>query len=246
MSDDSLSVGSGPLAWLVRRAWFLEDELLLLPRLAPRGGICVDAGAANGVYTVALARLVGPTGIVHAVEPQPFAYRNLRAIRRLLRLRNVSLHPIALADRQGRTRMLVPRRLLRVHGRAYLWDEAGEPTIYPDEFRGVDGLSVPMTTLDALVSEWELPALHLIKCDVEGAELRLLKGAHDTIARYRPALLIEVEERHTAKYGHHAREVFAWLADRGYSATALRGGRPYAVSDLVPGIRNYLWRPDFR
>lgn len=243
MISDLLPVRSGPLAWLVRRAWFLENELLLLPALVPRGGVCVDVGAGNGVYTVALARLVGPSGTVHAVEPQPFALRNLRAVRTLLRLHNVSLHPVALADWQGQTRLVVPQRLLRVHGRAYVWDGAGEPNVSPEEFRNADGMAVRVTTLDALLDDLDPPVLHLIKCDVEGAELRLLHGARDTLARYRPTLLIEIEDRHTAKYGHRACDVFKWMADQGYHATALLDDHSHPSPAPVPGIRNYLFRP---
>lgn len=238
-----LTLPTGPLAALVRRTGILEDELLLLPKLVPRGGVCLDIGAANGIYTAVLARLVGPRGVVHAVEPQPFNVRNLRLVQRALGLRNVRLHQLALADRSGELRLVVPRRRFHVHGRAYLWDGDGDPHVYTDEFRGVDGYTVPTTTLDALAGELNLPSLAFVKCDVEGAELRLLHGAETTVARHRPTLLIEVEERHTAKYGHRAAEVFAWLAGRGYAASALAGRTVRAVTSPLPGVRNYLFRP---
>lgn len=243
MPDSPPAVATGPLAELVRRTWFLEDELLLLRALVPRGSVCLDVGAANGIYTALLARLVGPRGAVHAIEPQPFALRNLRAVRALLRSRQVTLHQLALADRHGELRLVVPRRLLQVHGRAYLWDADADPHVYTDEFRGVDDLTVPTTTLDALVEELDLPSLAFVKVDVEGAELRLLHGAAATIARHRPALLIEVEDRHTQKYGHTAAEVFGWFADRDYRAEALISGSLRDVTGTVPGVRNYLFRP---
>ncbi len=62
MPDSPPAVATGPLAELVRRTWFLEDELLLLRALVPRGSVCLDVGAANGIYTALLARLVGPRG----------------------------------------------------------------------------------------------------------------------------------------------------------------------------------------
>ncbi len=242
MPADDLTLPAGPLARVVERTGILEDELLLLPALVPWGGVCLDIGAAFGIYTGVLARLVGPRGTVHAVEPQPAHIRNLGLLRRALGLRQVRLHRLALADRQGELRLVLPRRRLRVRGRAYLWDGDGDPHAYPDEFRGVDTYRVPVTSLDALAARLALPRLDFVKADVEGAELRLLRGAEATIARHRPVLLVEIEERHTAKYGSRAADVFAWLAARRYGAAALIGRAVRPVDGVVPGVRNYLFR----
>src|SRR5258708_2442230 len=52
----------------------LEPEMLGLPDVVGPGGVCVDVGSAAGLYTVPLSRLVGPSGVVHSVEPLPFAW----------------------------------------------------------------------------------------------------------------------------------------------------------------------------
>ena len=95
--------GSGPAGLLSRtlraaapHAWFLEDEVAGLPEFVRPGAVCLDVGAEYGLYTWTLAGLAGPTGHVHAVEPQPGPSAFVDATRRLLRASNVTVHRTAL------------------------------------------------------------------------------------------------------------------------------------------------------
>jgi hypothetical protein len=70
----------------------------------------------------------------------------------------------------------------------------------------------------------------------------VLEGGKEVIEAYRPAMLIEIEARHTARYGHSPEDVAGWLLKRGYAMhTWRRGWRE--VDRVEPGIRNYLFRP---
>ena len=65
------------------------------------GSVCVDVGAEFGLYTWTLAGLVGPTGHVHAVEPQPGLARLVDAERALLGAGHVTVHRGALGAAAG-------------------------------------------------------------------------------------------------------------------------------------------------
>lgn len=233
-------------AWrrLTSSVWFLEDELSLLPALVSPGDICLDVGAANGVYTFFLARLVGASGTVHAVEPQPFALRNLRLVQHAFGGDRVRLHNLALTDRTGHVEMVVPRRLFRVHGRAYVNMSDTQPQPYGGEFAAADTIQVQTTTVDALVEHHRIARLDFIKCDVEGAELHVLRGGEATLARDRPSLLIEIEPRHTRKYATSAAQVFDWLRHHGYTPYALLAGSLRPVHASTASTRNYLFLPE--
>ena len=56
-----------------------------------------------------------------------------------------------------------------------------------------------------------------MKIDVEGAELQVLKGAQETIARYHPVLLIELDDRLLESMGTSSAEIIGFLSDHGYS-----------------------------
>ena len=231
---------------------FFEKELRLLPALVPPGATCLDVGAARGIYTVAMAAAVGPGGRVVAFEPQALPRAVATSTSAALGLRAVvDVHAVALGDREAADVMVVPYRgRLPVSGRAFLGGAAGPRDGFgehtdtsgdADGFTGAREIPVRTRRLDRVVEALDLGRVDLIKVDVEGAELRMLTGAEQTLSAFRPMLLMEIERRHTARYGHRPEAVFGWLADRGYGALVYRDGALHPVRGPVDGARNYLF-----
>jgi FkbM family methyltransferase len=231
------------LSAAARRGTVVEKEILGLAALVGPGDVCLDVGAEFGLYTHVLADIVGPTGAVHAFEPQRGAHRALELGIRAAGLAWVHLHRIALGASPGREELSVPRRRgLPVHGRAYLTvgaRDAGPNT----EFPGHRLESVAVETLDTVIADLGPDRVALVKADVEGAESALIDGGAGVLAAHRPHLLLEIEDRHTRKYGVAAAELFARLTDAlGYRAYMWSAGwRP--VTGIVDTERNYLFSP---
>jgi FkbM family methyltransferase len=212
---------------------WVESELLGLRQVVRPGDVCLDVGAASGYYSAVLSRLAGPAGAVHSVEPLVFAYPVLSAVL------GVRRRPLALGTTPGRFTMSVPLRDGRpVTGRAFLTHGA-DGLGSNDEFDETVDVCVPVDTLDAL----GLDRLDFVKLDVEGAELPVLQGGADTVERHRPALLVEIEERHTRRYGHGPEDVVDWLTSRGYRMFVWRARRWRPADRVVPEHRNYLFQP---
>ena len=74
MAIDQSALADPVVRLLARRTKYVEPEILGLRSLVAPGNVCVDVGAAAGLYTLALSRLVGPTGEVHSIEPLTFAH----------------------------------------------------------------------------------------------------------------------------------------------------------------------------
>jgi FkbM family methyltransferase len=150
-----------------------------LVELVGRGTVVWDVGAASGFHTLILARLVGEQGHVVAFEPFP---ENIARLRRNIELNgfdNVIVVEKALADSAG-VGFLAP---------------AAEDEVTIVLSRGTsrtDGTEVEVTTVDQLLADDELPRPHLLKIDVEGAEVDLLRGARRTIEQLKPVLVLEV------------------------------------------------------
>ncbi|MHC1558261.1 FkbM family methyltransferase [Actinomycetospora sp. C-140] len=231
------------LAAAAHRGSVVEKEILGLPDLVGPGDVCLDVGAEFGLYTHVLADLVGAGGAVHSFEPQRGAHRALTLGVRAAGLDHVHPHRLALGAAPGRQELSVPRRRgLPVHGRAYL--TAGARDAGPNrEFAGHRLESVAVDTLDAVVADLGLARVALVKADVEGAEGALVDGAVATLATHRPHLLLEIEDRHTSKYGLAAADLFDRLTGAlGYRAhTWSAGWRP--VAGIVDTERNYLFSP---
>lgn len=233
---------------LTRAVPFLEDELVVLPALVPAGGTVVDVGANRGVYMTVLSRLVGAHGRVVALEPQPGPLRTARALRRVLGLHNVTLLQQGLGDVEAPLELVVPYRWgLPVYGRAFLSDAPELRATDLSEFHSSRRRAVRVSTLDHLAAEQRLATVDFIKCDIEGAELRMLHGGAQTIERHRPILLLEIEDRHVAKYGHRADDVVRWLTDRAYTPHVLdrqATGGLVEVDRVTEANRNYVFAPN--
>jgi FkbM family methyltransferase len=227
---------------LARATPYLEAEMLGLPELIAPGSVCVDVGAAAGLYTQALSQLTGPTGQVHSIEPLAFAHPGWSRILRSYAAANVHRHQLALGARPGRENMSVPvGRHGPVTGRSFL-DADAHGLGANVEFGEQLAVAVPVETLDGLCGRIKAPRLDFVKIDVEGAELFVLHGGEQVIGTFRPTLLVEIEARHTARYAHRPRDVQDWLAARGYTMHVWeRGWRP--ADDVCAHARNYLFRP---
>ena len=150
-----------------------EGEIILFSRLLHVGDVVVDVGANIGTHALALAKLVGASGIVYAYEPQRMIYEILQNNVEANHLPNVRLNwaAVGAADSTGH----IPEIDYSVQ------NNFGEVST------GHGELEVPMIALDSL----KLPRLNLIKIDVEGAEAEVLRGATSTIAQQRPILYVE-------------------------------------------------------
>ncbi|HJU97336.1 MAG TPA: FkbM family methyltransferase [Jiangellaceae bacterium] len=148
----------------------VEPELARFTDFVPRGGTAVDVGAWYGPWTARLARRADE---VVALEPTPQLASHLRDV-----FPTVRVVEAAASDRVGTSELYVPK--------------AGSAVGVSSLERGTGAsVTVDLVTLDGL----GLVDVAFIKFDVEGHELRALRGGCRTIRRDRPALLVEVEER---------------------------------------------------
>ncbi len=140
-----------------------------------------DLGAHFGLYTVGLARVVGPTGQVAAFEPDPVSHARCARHVAMNQLENVRLYRAAVSDRVARQELIV-----------------GEPGAtfnhlrYEDEVAhsGEKTISIESVVLDELVARGEIRPPVLVKVDVEGHGARALAGARQTLAAHHPVLVM--------------------------------------------------------
>ncbi|GAB3446172.1 FkbM family methyltransferase [Streptomonospora sediminis] len=235
---------SAALRGLAPHTFFLEREVAGLAEIVRPGDVCLDIGAEFGLYTFTLAGLTGAGGRVYAVEPLPGPAAFLRSAARTLNAGNVRVLQRAVGAGDGAGTLSVPlRRGLPVHGRAFL--TTGAQGVGPNaEFAGERSVAARTTALDSLTGELGLGRVDFVKADVEGAELAVLDGAQRTLRTHRPALLLEIEDRHLAKYGARAGDLAERLAGLGYRMRVWVG-RAWRPADRVrEGHRNYLFTAD--
>jgi FkbM family methyltransferase len=229
---------------LARLTPYVESELLGLAAVVGPGSVCLDVGAAAGLYSVALSELAGPSGAVHSIEPVSFAHPVWRRVLGSQRCGNVRSYNVALGSEAGPGVMSVPSgRYAHVTGRSFLAGKAAGlgPNV---EFSRHDEVPVEVDTLDALVERAGVTRLDFIKIDTEGGELHVLEGGERAIKEFRPAILVEIEARHTARYEYAPSDIVDWFAERGYGMYTWRRHGWQQTSQVVLDRRNYLFRPD--
>ena len=204
--------------WLARRMvsgkGYREGDVELLPALLKPTDICWDIGANAGMYMLPMARLAAR---VYAFEPVAHNFEILQDVKKRARLDNVSLAQLAVSDADGTARMAIP--VEGFYGGYYLaaLDDRGS-------------MEVKTATVDGLIARGT-PQPDFIKCDVEGAEKRVIAGAHALMARRHPVWLLETFDD----------DVLSLMASFGYAAHVHEGdGRLVRVSTRT-NARNYLF-----
>jgi len=192
-----------------------NPEIARLPGLVGEGRRAIDIGANRGVYTYWLSRCCDR---VEAFEPNPDPAERIRSAA----LGNVHLHDEALSDEKGEAEFRVPRH--RKGGADHPGGRLGD--------LGDAEIAARFTTALARLDDFALSDVDFIKIDVEGHEEKVLDGAMDTIGRWRPALLIELEERHNAGCVARVRDRFAGL---GYAMLFCDGGTWHPLGALADG-----------
>lgn len=177
----------------------LELEMLLA--FAENPGLVVEVGANMGIFTVPLAQwLEKKARRIVAFEPQPVIFQQLCANLALNGLMNVTAWPYTCGQEPGSV-TFERRDYAKIgnFGAASMSNSALE-----SEDSAVKALCV---TLDEM-----LPNEHvgLIKIDVEGSELKVLKGSRALIERSRPLLYVEDDRV------EHSQELIEWLWVAGY------------------------------
>jgi FkbM family methyltransferase len=129
-----------------------------------------DVGAHVGFFTILGARLVGDQGHVHAFEPVEENLQRLAVAVEVNGSGNVTIHPIAVSSTRGEA-------VLHAHDSSAMWSLAGEG----------EGQTVRTQTLDS----FGLQPPDLVKIDVEGVELEVLRGGGELLSEAQPALLVE-------------------------------------------------------
>ncbi len=161
----------------------------IIQMIAPPGGTAIDVGASVGLHTLALGRAIGAAGRIYAFEAEPRLERPLRRTLAANGFNQVDLQILAVGAEHGEATFHVARTI----GHSSLYALGG-----PDAVR--EEVRVQLRTLDELIPPQTM--VDVIKIDVEGAELDVIKGAYATITRSRDcAIVAELGPSHLERVG---------------------------------------------
>jgi FkbM family methyltransferase len=174
----------------------------------PEGGLVCDVGACIGHHSATYSKLA-VNGTVHAYEPNPVALECLR--HNMAKYSNVVIHDKALGNTTSNVSIEQNPNL----GMAHVSSNPGD---------------VKVVKLDDESVNWG--RLDFLKIDVEGYEIEVLSGGLQTISRFKPVILIEVNAFALDRYGRKPREVHAMLDQLGYTYSPCRNGDTLEIPEI--------------
>jgi FkbM family methyltransferase len=185
---------------------FYSKEDALLERYLRPGDVFVDVGANVGGFTLKASSIVGERGTVFSIEAHPKTIRYLRGNLELNSAKNVRVFQTAVGDRKG-----------VVHFTTQRCDDANHVS--------ESGVEVPICTLDSLIPD--VP-VRLLKIDVEGFELFVLRGA-ERVLKQTDLIYFESYDQFFSRFGCSVADIVAFLAERGFELN-----RPKTHRSLLP------------
>ncbi|MEX0944418.1 MAG: FkbM family methyltransferase, partial [Balneolaceae bacterium] len=157
-----------------QKNWY-EAELSFIKNFVKPGMTILDIGAGFGVYTLPIAKKIGNSGSVYSFEPSPMLNRYLEKSIKINGFNQIELINLAVTDQVGKQQF-----------------EADSQNPENGQLNPEGEVEVMTTTLDAWWQLNGLPNIDLIKIDVNGMELNVLKGAENLLSKNSPFLLIAV------------------------------------------------------
>lgn len=192
---------------------FERRQRRVIHRLVEPGSTVIDVGANIGFYTCLLAKHVGSTGRVIAVEPTPSVYEDLRRnVGRNGFDDRVTLLPAALSDKAGTATLKVFDRGDEVY------NSVGA-VVSPAGNDHVSAIQVPTQTLNELLSHTRRDRPCFVKVDVEGFQKQVLEGGAEQLTeRGNIMLMVELSQDSATQCGGSVNGAVRLLGGFGYQA----------------------------
>jgi FkbM family methyltransferase len=200
-------------------------------QIAQPNWVCVDIGAGDGIpYIPLLMQWLNSHGRIIAFEPGPKNYQALGAnIKRWSSGPDrpaISTYQVALSD--------MPDTQEVFHYQYWTLLPVADPRLNHSMGQGRERFTAKFMLLD----DYELPRVDLIKLDVDGYELKILRGGRETIEAHKPVIIVELGHFTLEYFGHTVGALAQFLIDRGYvfrfPGDVIRGNAK-EISECTPG-----------
>jgi FkbM family methyltransferase len=221
--------GCGHEIW--RSGWYEPRTVEVLSGLLKPGMTFFDVGANMGQYTLLAS---GQDCNVHSFEPAPVMFEFLTGNVAPVKER-VRLNQCALADSEEPVML----HMAKPHNVG--------ATSFSDQFcASGETFPVPCTTIDQYMQRNNIAKIDVMKIDVEGAEIAVLKGAEKLLSSPdRPTIVLEYEESAQQRFGSSCAEITSLLTNHGYKLERIteHGVIPYTPKQPEDFSFNVLARP---
>ena len=223
--------GSGALIYYMGCS---EPELTaFLKRILKPGMIFFDVGAHIGEYVVVGATTVAPDGEVHAFEPDERNFNLLQNNVKMNNLSNVVLNFTAVYEEDTTLELIKTQEPSTSH-------IISNMLVKPESLQIVQAI-----TLDNYINNKGIDRVDVLKVDVEGAELFVLRGAQTLLDKPKwkaPIVIFEYSQANCKRFGYHPDDIIEFLKSKEYIIWVLKdnGTLRRFSPDLLPDPQHHI------
>ena len=192
--------------------------------------IVFEIGANIGSHSFEIAKLLqAGAGKVYCFEPTDYAFQKLLHNHSLNNFHNMVFEKIALSDHEGCS-TIIPTSSLDTMAFTASWD------IKNGVSKNATEQQILFKTLDNYVQEHNIPRIDMLKVDVDGYELKIIKGGAQTISQYTPVIIIELSECMLHYIGDTLEELLAVLQHLGYTFQPVYAKHVLDIPQLIQEV----------
>lgn len=195
----------------------------------------LDVGANQGEYSLFAAKRL-TAGKVVAFEPVDFFFNLLNENITLNHFKNIQTLHYGLSDTE--------QQLPIYMGQPGKGEHEGLATIFQSEQRSRFIQNINLKKLDDVWPSLNLQRLDFMKIDVEGAEMMVVKGAQKTIARYKPLIMMEINNGTYTSAGYSIDDIQGFFTDLGYSLHTITKKGGLKMPATIPDFCNAVLVPN--
>tara|TARA_Y100000996_G_C22540053_1_gene649690 strand:+ start:783 stop:1535 length:753 start_codon:yes stop_codon:yes gene_type:complete len=214
-----------------------ENELNLVKKLIKPGSDSIDVGVYRGVYSYEMSKY---SNLVHAFEPNPIIFKDINKNLKKI-IKNIKLYNFALSNKNEIINLNIPIRNKKYDKKNYEeYFQMGRATIHDmNKFDEFETYKVNSKKMDDITFDNEIS---FMKVDVEGHETEVIQGSVNTIKRFKPILLVEIEEKHNQK---KVSSTLNYIKSLGYNSFFFENNelKNTNILDDLNLFNNYIFKP---
>ena len=180
--------------------------MILLKKINLKKFIIFDVGANFGWYTLNFCKLIGRYGKIYSFEPTPQTFLELKKNIKINNFKNIKTYKLALSSKKKN------RIIIGLPRFTFLGSSGAASEFMPFSIKYLPKVD----SIDHFIVKKKIKKLNLIKIDIEGGELNVLKGAIKTLKKNKPIIIIEIVDIHCLKFGHTPLIVHNFLKINGF------------------------------
>ncbi len=189
--------------------YYEKDAILTWEQMINADTIVLDIGANTGYYSIIAAKKARH---IYAFEPGSINRKKLEENTGLNKLVNITILPYAISDQKGMAELFISGK-----------DNTGMNSLaQPGNFSGEKEI-VSVETIDNWVAENRIPGISIVKIDVEGLEMQVLRGMQTIIEEQKPVIFIEIIGQLLMRSGYSVTGIYDLLSAKGYYAYEIKG-----------------------